>query len=84
MIHVLKTKERYFQEVVDGNKRFEIRNNDRDFQKGDIVKLREVDELGIFTDRKDWIGVITFVTAFEQKDGMVVFGIKEYGSLADG
>lgn len=39
--HTLKTEQPYFQAVWDGAKPFEIRRNDRGFQPGDIVHLRE-------------------------------------------
>lgn len=39
--HDLKIFPRYFEEVVNGSKRFEIRKNDRDFKVGDEVLLRE-------------------------------------------
>ena len=40
-IHNLKTWPEYFKEVVRGRKLFEIRKNDRNFQKGDILNLQE-------------------------------------------
>lgn len=39
--HNLKILPQYFNEVINGNKKFEIRKNDRDFKEGDKVKLRE-------------------------------------------
>lgn len=42
-VHRLKIYSKYFKEVVSGNKTFEVRNNDRDFQEGDKVILREYD-----------------------------------------
>lgn len=39
--HELKILPRYFQYVWCGDKKFEIRLNDRDFRKGDIVHLKE-------------------------------------------
>lgn len=39
-IHELKLDVKYFDEVKDGNKNFEIRKNDRDFNVGDILKLK--------------------------------------------
>lgn len=39
--HVLKIWPQYFERIVDGTKTFEIRKNDRGFQKGDSVALRE-------------------------------------------
>ena len=41
MIHHLKTKPEYFQAIIEGIKPFEIRYNDRNFQKGDKVILEE-------------------------------------------
>ncbi len=37
----LKTKPRYFDLQLQGMKNFEIRENDRDFQVGDILCLEE-------------------------------------------
>ena len=37
--HVLKTIDRYFDAVLDGEKTFEVRKNDRAFQKGDELVL---------------------------------------------
>jgi len=43
MKHELKTESHYFDQVVRGIKKFEIRKNDREFESGDIVILKEVD-----------------------------------------
>ena len=40
--HHLKTETEYFQSVERGEKKFELRKNDRDFQKYDMVSLHEV------------------------------------------
>jgi hypothetical protein len=39
--HELKIWPMWYREVVDGQKRFEIRRADRDFQAGQVVRLRE-------------------------------------------
>ena len=41
MLHDLKTLPKYFEAVKDGDKTFEVRKDDRDFQVGDYVNLRE-------------------------------------------
>ena len=41
MTHELKTYPKYFQETIEGNKPFEIRKNDRDYKKGDILEMME-------------------------------------------
>lgn len=41
MEHELKIWPQYYKRVADGTKTFEIRENDRGFQQGDTVILRE-------------------------------------------
>lgn len=43
--HELKTYPKYFEQTLKGNKGFEIRLNDRNFKKGDIVILKEWDNI---------------------------------------
>ncbi|MFK4936746.1 DUF3850 domain-containing protein [Lactococcus garvieae] len=38
--HELKLDVKYFEDVKSGKKNFEMRNNDRDFQVGDILELK--------------------------------------------
>jgi hypothetical protein len=40
-VHSLKTWTEYYNFVVSGEKTFEVRRNDRNFQKGDILRLEE-------------------------------------------
>jgi hypothetical protein len=42
--HVLKTWGRYWDRVASGEKTFEVRRDDRGFQKGDILILRRTDD----------------------------------------
>lgn len=45
MIHELKTIQPYFNAVYNGTKTFELRKNDRDYKVGDILNLREYDDI---------------------------------------
>lgn len=40
-IHELKIQPHYFEKVVSREKTFELRKNDRDFQVGDVLVLKE-------------------------------------------
>lgn len=42
--HELKTISPFFEDVANGTKTFEIRRNDRDFQAGDVLILRQWNE----------------------------------------
>jgi|GEM_PF-1916827 len=39
-VHELKLDTKYFEEVKNGTKNFEIRNNDRDFKMDDVLELK--------------------------------------------
>ena len=41
MIHELKTWPEYFEKVLNGDKTFELRKNDRNYRKGDTLILKE-------------------------------------------
>lgn len=43
MKHELKIWPQYYERIADGSKTFELRENDRGFQSGDFVRLREWD-----------------------------------------
>lgn len=46
MIHELKTDPMVFEALVNGDKTFEIRKNDRGFEVGDVLELRETQYTG--------------------------------------
>ena len=53
MIHELKILPKYFQDVIEGIKTFEIRKDDRDFKIGDILLLEEYDSNKEYVDIND-------------------------------
>ena len=51
MTHNLKIWPLYFKRILYGEKKFEVRKNDRDFQVGDTIILNEYDpETKTYTD----------------------------------
>ncbi|EAE5185442.1 DUF3850 domain-containing protein [Listeria monocytogenes] len=78
--HELKILSKYFWDILEGKKTFEIRKNDRDYQVGDYLILKELKDEK-HTGRKLPV-VVTYITDYEQKEGYVVMGIKlddDYG-----
>lgn len=72
--HVLKLDNEYYDDVVSGFKKFEIRFNDRDYKVGDILVLEEYDGIDYTGDRCKRI--VTYITDYAQQDGYVVLGIE--------
>lgn len=54
-VHELKILPKYLDAIVSGEKRFELRKNDRDYQVGDILCLREYD--GEYTGREKYYSI---------------------------
>lgn len=52
MKHELKCLPEYFQAIEDGLKTFEIRFNDRNFQRSDVLILKEFDAFKGYSGRE--------------------------------
>lgn len=81
--HRLKTWPTYFRAVLAGEKTFEVRKDDRGFQKGDLLELVEYDP-GIIaplalTGRKITVEISYVLTGgqFGIEPGYVVLGLKD-------
>jgi ASC-1-like (ASCH) protein len=73
--HELKIEPPYFQAVLDGRKRFEIRKNDRDFEVGDMLLLKEYDPVKEkYTGWELKVNVL-YITDYAQQPGYVVMSI---------
>lgn len=79
MTHVLKTWPEYFEQVITGQKNFEVRKNDRVFSQGDILVLEEWNNVtGNYTGRKI-ARLVSYVLQggqFGIEEGFVVMAIK--------
>lgn len=75
--HSLKILPKYFNAVVSGDKTFEVRKNDRNFQVGDKLILKEYED-GKYTGQiiKKEITYILDDNSGYVLQGYVVMGIK--------
>ena len=80
-VHIIKIREDFADAVLYGEKTFEVRENDRGYQKGDIVQFSVTDRGGFFHEYGHTLNGkryrITYVlNGWGIKDGYVVFSIK--------
>lgn len=79
--HQLKLREEYADAVLSGEKNFEIRYNDRDYHKGDLIYFRVIDKYGNDIPEHKLNGrefEITYVLAdFGLQDNFVALGIMQ-------
>ena len=76
--HELKILPKYFEDVLYGRKRFELRKDDRGFEVGDWIRLREWED-GKYTGRVYYV-LITYilrdVPEYGLKEGYCILGIE--------
>lgn len=75
--HVLKIKSDFWNAVACGDKNFEIRNNDRGFQKGDTVSFVPTEE-GVVFSGPDKFEITYVLSGWGIEKDYVVFGMKPY------
>jgi ASC-1-like (ASCH) protein len=76
--HELKCHPIYFERIVSGQKTFEVRKNDRNFQVNDILILKEYDpELNNehYYPTNIYTAKIVYIETYAQQEGYVVLGI---------
>lgn len=78
--HYVKCESEFFNDVVDDFKTFEIRKNDRDYQPGDDIVLREYDkELKKLTGREERVSIIYMLEDYPGiEPGYCILGIERY------
>ena len=79
MTHRIKLQKEFADAVLSGDKCFEIRKNDRGYQKGDNVKFNVMDGFFEINHPLDEVMYeITYViNGWGLENGFVVFGIRE-------
>src|SRR5262245_48767027 len=87
--HELKCLSVYFHAISRGDKTFEVRRDDRGFQKGDVLTLREWKAQSELAHARGYTGnaeevLVTYVLTGGQlgiEPGHVVMGIKRLAEL---
>jgi len=77
-IHELKTWCEYFEEVFMSHKTFEIRKNNRDFKSGDLLILKEYDNITNQYTGRELARRVTYVLhggSFGLEEGYVILSI---------
>lgn len=81
MIHHLKISDKFADAILDGDKTFEVRYNDRGYNKGDKIVFIVVDDVGTcisYHPLNDKMFEITYVlSGWGIKENYVVFSIKQ-------
>lgn len=78
-VHEIKIKSIYFDDVVSGLKSFEIRYNDRNYQVGDILYMKETLYGDSFSETGRTVSVsVTYIleNALYLPQGFVIMSIK--------
>lgn len=78
--HELKCWPSFFEAVRDGDKTFEVRQNDRGFQRGDVLWLREYDPAKVanrYTGRTLYAHVSYVLNGSGVEPGYVAMGLSD-------
>ena len=86
-LHELKIKEDYFNAILRGEKTFELRKNDRDYQVGDLIHFVDIDGnnhiIGNPAYNKKLVFQITYILQNVQEYGLdkdyCILAIKKLG-----
>ena len=73
--HYLKIEDKFLEDVLSGNKTFEVRVNDRAFQKGDLIVFRKPTDPNSFVRGTATISYV--LSGYGIKEDWVVFGLKD-------
>ena len=75
--HYLKILPEYYEAVLCGNKTFEVRFNDRDYQINDVLHLQEWNQN--YTGR-ELVKVVSYILDNSDycKEGFVILGLRDY------
>ena len=79
-IHQIKIQDKFYRAIASGTKTFEIRNNDRNYQVGDLLKFNVINDNKVTIHQPEVLYMITYILQDVPglKLGYVIFGIKVF------
>lgn len=78
-VHELKTWPKYFEAISENRKQFEVRKDDRGFQVGDVLHLKEWNEIQEIYTGMELLVQVSYILKggqFGIEEGFCVMGIK--------
>lgn len=75
-LHELKIKHEYLTSILNGEKTFELRKNDRDYQVGDLISFIDIGDDGEDKERYCFIDILYKIT-------YILKNVEEYGLNKD-
>lgn len=78
--HELKCHPKYFQRLATGQKNFEIRENDRNYQVGDRLIIKEYDPQIGWPDHGAYdvlVFDVTYIETYALVQGFVALGLRQ-------
>lgn len=84
MAHEIKLEYQFQQPILEGKKTFEVRLNDRGYQKGDLVRFHVVNRKNVEEPIENELYEITYVlSGWGIEANYVVFGIRRVDDSGD-
>ncbi len=77
MTHTVEIETKYLNRILNDEKMFEVRLNDRDYQAGDILHFEEVREDTLCRNCSTRKKITYIHSGLGMKDGYVVLGLTE-------
>lgn len=82
-LHELKIKEDYFNAILKGDKTFELRKNDKNYQVSDLIHFIKTDGLEYSSGYSKYVYKITYILKDVPEYGLdkdyCILGIKKIG-----
>ena len=80
MKHELKIDEQYLDSLLDGSKTFEVRLNDRGYQKGDVLEFHDPRCVQMGAGCRKYLFEITYVhSGLGVRENYVVLAVRSLG-----